>query len=114
MPTFSLDAADASELAGLLQFIDGWLQSDRGILNATLAEFTGSPASGPTHSATTSPGSGSSSASPTARAYSPRTSGELTPLRSDSPNYRPWSQQDTQPWPPPQTSRLSHSPSASR
>jgi hypothetical protein len=47
MPAISLDTADAIELAELLQFIDGWLQSDRGNLTASLARFVGSTAYGP-------------------------------------------------------------------
>ena len=47
MPATSLDAADAVELAEMLQFIDGWLQSDRDNLTASLARFVGSPAYGP-------------------------------------------------------------------
>jgi hypothetical protein len=47
MPATSLDAADAIELAELLQLIDDWLQSDPGNLTASLARFTGSPAYGP-------------------------------------------------------------------
>lgn len=47
MPAISLDAADAIELAELLQLIDDWLQSDPGNLTASLTRFTGSPAYGP-------------------------------------------------------------------
>jgi hypothetical protein len=35
------DAADAIELAGLLEFIDGWLRSDRGNLAAAPTRFAG-------------------------------------------------------------------------
>jgi hypothetical protein len=47
MPAISLDAADAIELAELLQLIDDWLQSGPGNLTASLARFMGSPAYGP-------------------------------------------------------------------
>jgi hypothetical protein len=47
MPAISLDAADAIELAGLLQFIGDWLKSDRESLTASLARFVGSAAYGP-------------------------------------------------------------------
>jgi hypothetical protein len=47
MPSIALDAGDAAELAELLQFLGGWLESDRGNLAASLARFVGSPAYGP-------------------------------------------------------------------
>ncbi|MGD0247120.1 MAG: hypothetical protein ABSB59_43280 [Streptosporangiaceae bacterium] len=47
MPAMPLDAADAFELAELLQFLGGWLESDRANLTASLARFVGSPAYGP-------------------------------------------------------------------
>jgi hypothetical protein len=37
MPAMPLDAADAFELAELLQFLSGWLESDRDNLTASLA-----------------------------------------------------------------------------
>ncbi len=47
MPSIALDAGDAVELAELLQFLGGWLESDRGNLAASLARFVGSQAYGP-------------------------------------------------------------------
>ena len=79
MPSMPLDVGDAIELAELLQFLGNWLESDRGNLAASLARFVGTPPTAPTRCARTSPGSGSSSASPTARACSPPTSRERPP-----------------------------------
>ena len=47
MPAIPLDASDAMELAELLQFLGGWLESDHDNLAASLARFAGSPAYGP-------------------------------------------------------------------
>ena len=47
MPVIALAAADAVELAELLQFLGGWLESDHDNLAASLARFAGSPAYGP-------------------------------------------------------------------
>jgi hypothetical protein len=47
MPAIPLDAADAIELAELLQFLGDWLESDHNNLAASLARFVGSPAYGP-------------------------------------------------------------------
>ena len=44
MPEVRLDAVDAAELAGLLQFLSRWLARDRGRLSASLGEFVGHPA----------------------------------------------------------------------
>ncbi len=44
MPEVRLDAVDAAELAGLLQFLSRWLARDRGRLGASLGEFVGHPA----------------------------------------------------------------------
>jgi hypothetical protein len=46
MPEVTLDAADAAELAELLQFLTGWLACDPGRLGASLEEFVGNPAYG--------------------------------------------------------------------
>jgi hypothetical protein len=46
MPEVKLDAADAAELAELLQFISQWLARDPARLAASLAEFVGHPAYG--------------------------------------------------------------------
>jgi hypothetical protein len=42
-----LDAADAVELAELLEFLGDWLESDRANLTASLARFVGCPDYGP-------------------------------------------------------------------
>ncbi len=47
MPAIPLDASDAMELAELLQFLGGWLESDHDNLAASLARFVGSSAYGP-------------------------------------------------------------------
>jgi hypothetical protein len=44
MPRGTLDAADAAELAELLQFLAGWLARDPGRLGASLEDFVGNPA----------------------------------------------------------------------
>jgi hypothetical protein len=44
MPAVRLDAADAAELAGLLQLLAEWLTRDPGRLGASLEQFTGHPA----------------------------------------------------------------------
>lgn len=46
MPSTSLDAADAAELAELLQFLASWLTSDPARLAASLLAFVGHPAYG--------------------------------------------------------------------
>jgi len=46
MPAMPLDVGDAVELAELLQFLSGWLESDHDNLAASLARFVGSPAYG--------------------------------------------------------------------
>jgi len=46
MPQVKLDAADAAEVAEMLQFLSQWLAQDRGRLGASLAEFVGHPAYG--------------------------------------------------------------------
>lgn len=43
----NLSPDDAIELAELLQFLGGWLESDHDTLTASLARFVGSPAYGP-------------------------------------------------------------------
>jgi hypothetical protein len=47
MPEVKLNAADAAELAEILQFLSEWLARDRGRLGSSLAEFVGHPAYGP-------------------------------------------------------------------
>jgi hypothetical protein len=47
MPAMPLDVGDAIELAELLQFLSGWLESDRENLTASLTRFVGSPHYGP-------------------------------------------------------------------
>jgi hypothetical protein len=46
VPQISLDAADAGELAEMLQFLSDWLARDPGRLAASLEEFVGHPAYG--------------------------------------------------------------------
>jgi hypothetical protein len=46
MPRVTLDAADAAELAEMLQFLTDWLTHDPGRLTASLEDFTGNPAYG--------------------------------------------------------------------
>jgi len=46
MPRATLDAADAAELAEMLQFLGDWLARDPGRLGAYLEDFTGNPAYG--------------------------------------------------------------------
>jgi hypothetical protein len=46
MHEVKLDAADAAELAEMLQFLTGWLDRDPGRLGASLAQFVGHPAYG--------------------------------------------------------------------
>ena len=46
MPEVRLDAADAAELAEMLQFLTGWLDHDTARLSASLEEFVGHPAYG--------------------------------------------------------------------
>lgn len=47
MPALPLDVGDAVELAELLEFLSGWLESDRAALTASLARFVGVPGYGP-------------------------------------------------------------------
>lgn len=44
MPSLSLDASDAAELAGMLQFLSEWLAVGRPLLGASLTRFIGSDA----------------------------------------------------------------------
>jgi hypothetical protein len=46
MPDVKLDAADAAELAEMLQFLDSWLARDPASLAASLEQFVGHPAYG--------------------------------------------------------------------
>jgi hypothetical protein len=46
MPDVKLNAADAAELAEMLQFLTGWLARDPGCLAPSLEEFAGHPAYG--------------------------------------------------------------------
>jgi hypothetical protein len=46
MPEVTLHAADAAELAEMLQFLSGWLRRDPGRLGASLEDFVGHPAYG--------------------------------------------------------------------
>ena len=46
MPEVRLDAADAAELAEMLQFLSEWLTRDPARLGDSLAQFVGHPAYG--------------------------------------------------------------------
>ena len=46
MPDVKLDAAHATELTEMLQFLDGWLARDPARLATSLEQFTGNPAYG--------------------------------------------------------------------
>jgi hypothetical protein len=46
MPEVRLNAADAAELAEMLQFLSEWLARDPRRLSASLAQFVGHPAYG--------------------------------------------------------------------
>ncbi len=46
MPQIPLDAADAAELAEMLQFLSDWLTRDPARLGASLEQFVGHPAYG--------------------------------------------------------------------
>jgi hypothetical protein len=46
MPEVKMNAADAAELAEMLQFLSQWLARDPGRLAASLEEFVGNPAYG--------------------------------------------------------------------
>jgi hypothetical protein len=46
MPEVKLDAADAGELAEMLQFLSEWLDRDPARLGASLEQFVGHPAYG--------------------------------------------------------------------
>ena len=46
MPQVKLDAADAAELAEMLQFLSQWLGRDPGRLGPSLGDFVGHPAYG--------------------------------------------------------------------
>jgi hypothetical protein len=46
MPGIRLDAADAAELAEMLQFLSQWLARDPARLAASLEDFVGHPAYG--------------------------------------------------------------------
>jgi hypothetical protein len=49
MPSVTLDAGDAAELAEMLSFLSQWLARDPGRLGASLEEFAGNPAYGIQH-----------------------------------------------------------------
>ena len=80
----NLSPDDAMELAELLQFLGGWLRSDRGNLAASLTRFVGSPAYGPDALRDDFARFRFLLGTPTARASSPPTSRE-PPSRETSP-----------------------------
>jgi hypothetical protein len=47
MPSLPFDVGDAVELAEPLEFLSGWLESDRAVLTASLARFVGVQDYGP-------------------------------------------------------------------
>ena len=49
MPSMTLDAGDAAELAEMLSFLSQWLARDPGRLGASLEDFAGNPAYGIQH-----------------------------------------------------------------
>jgi hypothetical protein len=62
MPKVKLNAADAAELAEMLQFLSEWLARDPSCLSASLAQFVGHPATAWPNCAVTWSGSSSRSA----------------------------------------------------
>jgi hypothetical protein len=49
MPSISIDTTDAMELTEVLQFIAGWISSDRAGLESSLLAYVGHPAYGTAH-----------------------------------------------------------------
>jgi hypothetical protein len=49
MPSMTLDAVDAAELAEMLAFLSRWLARDPGRLGPSLGDFVGHPAYGIQH-----------------------------------------------------------------
>jgi hypothetical protein len=49
MPSMTLDAGDAAELAEMLSFLSQWLARDPARLGASLEDFAGNPAYGIQH-----------------------------------------------------------------
>ena len=49
MPSMTLDAGDAAELAEMLAFLSQWLARDPGRLGPSLEDFVGNPAYGIQH-----------------------------------------------------------------
>jgi len=49
MPSVTLDAGDAAELAEMLSFLGQWLARDPGRLGASLEDFLGNPGYGSQH-----------------------------------------------------------------
>jgi hypothetical protein len=49
MPSMTLDAVDAAELAEMLSFLSQWLARDPARLAASLEDFVGDPAYGTQH-----------------------------------------------------------------
>jgi hypothetical protein len=66
MPDMKLDAADAAELAEILQFLSGWLARDPARLGASLDDFVVIPPTASASCARTWNGSSSCSAAATA------------------------------------------------
>jgi hypothetical protein len=70
MPQVKLDAADAAELAEMLQFLSQWLGRDPGRLGPSLEEFVGHPPTAWANCAATWSGSSSCSVAATASSSS--------------------------------------------
>jgi hypothetical protein len=68
MPSLPFDLGDAVELAELLEFLSGWLESDRAVHTASLPRFVDVPDYGPDSLREDFADSGSCWASPTERA----------------------------------------------
>jgi hypothetical protein len=73
MPSMTLDAVDAAELAEMLAFLSQWLARDPGRLGPSLEDFTGHPAYGIQHLRDDWTASSSSSAAATKSSSSPAT-----------------------------------------
>jgi len=73
MPSVTLDAGGAAELAEMLSYLSQWLARDPTRLGASLENFTGNPATASSTCATTSTATSSCSAAATASTSSPAT-----------------------------------------
>jgi hypothetical protein len=91
MPRISLETADATELAELLQLLVGWLAADPATLSSSLLAYIGTPPTGWTRSAAIWTASPSSSAAATAKTSSDTTSyNTQTAIRTAADRRRVW------------------------